>query len=220
MQLVICAEILRPFWVQLFSNIGYSRVYKRYVVLEPVCYLTGYENSIDKCVPIGVSRHDKHPGKTIASFIDSNWGDHLEQWLVPYILDKKFKYILLADNPMSPSQENLVEFRNLLRRKPNVIKKLIGLIHYHIDEPYLSDSDISAMTWLTKEVKLLGAMNQVCIVVSEKEPLSILKSRKIGEEGFIRSLSINLQTGKIDVSGWLFTGEQGIYSSVEIKVKF
>lgn len=220
MQLAINAEVLRPFWVQLFRNIGYSRVYKRHVVLEPVCYLTKHKGSIDECAPINTFEQEKHLGKAIASFIDSNWGDHLEQWLVPYISDEKFRYILLADNPMYPPEESLINFLDFLKRERNVAQKLKGLIHYHIDEPNLSERDILAMTWFTKEVKLLEAKDQICIVVSERDPMDTLSIKKTGERRFIQHLSRKLKVGEIDVSGQLFTGDQRFHSLVKVKINF
>lgn len=96
MQLLLNSKLFRPFWAQLFHNIGYSQEYKRHVIFEPICYLTEYRRSISKCVPIDPIVYDSNSdlGDEVASFIDIERNDNIEQVLVPYIQNKKYKYIL------------------------------------------------------------------------------------------------------------------------------
>lgn len=220
MQLAISSEVLRPFWAQLFQNIGYSREYKRYVIVEPVCYLAEYSRSMCKCVPIDPIIYDEELGTRVASFIDEEHSNHLEQALVPYILNKKYEYILLTDDPIIFSKERLPEFLSYLKQKPQIVRRLRGLVHYHIDEPSLSKSDLEAMTRYTRELKLLGGGNQIGLVISERDPKDTLRIRKSGEEEFIQHLSTKLKMGMIDVVGRLFTGKLGFHLPVEIKINF
>lgn len=216
----IDSKLFEPFWSQLFSNIGYSREYKRHVIVEPICYLVEREGSIEKFVPIDPLVYGQGLGIRVASFIDEESSNHLEQALVPYILNKKYKYILLSDSPVLLTKDRLREFLNYLKRKPHKVKELRGLVHYHIDEPKLSEADIDTMTLFTKEIKSLGGNSQIGIVVSERDPEDTLEISEFGKKGFIDHLSTKLKRGRIDVVGELFTGKPDFHSPVEIRIGF
>jgi hypothetical protein len=218
MQLSISLELLTPFWAQLFRNIGYSIEYRRHVVVEPICYLAEAATSVFKCVPIDPLVFDFDPGPMVASFIDARSDDYVEQALVPYILSEEHTYILITDNPITFSKDRLPEFLNYLRQNPQIARKVRGLIHYHIDEPRLSESDIEAMTRYTHEVRSLGGGNQIGIVLSERDPSDTFEIKKSGERKFIAHLSTKLRMRRIDVIGWAFTGRLNSHSPLEIGI--
>lgn len=222
MQLLLNSELFKPFWAQLFHNIGYSQEYKRHVILEPICYLTEYRRSISKCVPIDPIIYDSNLdlGNEVASFIDVERNDDIEQVLVPYIQNKKYKYILLTDNYLIFPKLRLPGFLNYLKRKPKILERLRILVHYHIDEPRLSKGDLDTMIQYTKEVKSLGGRNQIGMVLSERNPEDTLEIRKSGKKEFIEHLSTKLRMGRIDVVAELFTGKLGFHSPVEIRINF
>jgi len=218
MNFPISSGLLRPFWAQLFRNIGYSVEYKRYIVVEPICYLVECTASTFGCVSIDSLVYDFDLGPNVASFVDAERNDYVEQALVPYILDKKYRYILIADNPITFSKNRLTEFLSYLKQNPQISGKVRGLIHYHIDEPRLSEGDIEAMVLYTKEVKSLGGTNQIGVVLSEKNPEDTLEIKKLGKRKFIEHLSTKLKMRRIDVVGELFTGEPDFHSPLEMKI--
>lgn len=220
MKLAINSTVFKSFWGQLFHNIGYSREYKRYVIVEPVCYLTEYEASIKDCVPIDPIVYGWDLGTGVASFIDENASNHLEQALVPFILDDKYKYILMSDEPLIFAKSRLPEFLNYIKQNRRILKGLRGLVHYHVDEPELSKNDFDTMELYTSEIKLLGGKDQIGIVLSERDPQDTLDIVRLGKEIFVEHMANKLRKQKIDVLGELFTGEKDFHSSVEIRISF
>ncbi len=220
MQVSIRSEVFKPFWAQLYRNIGYSSEYGRYTILEPICFLVDNGRLITKCVPIDpiVYGRNSNIGTDVASFIDHERNDCIEQVLVPYILSEKYKYILLTDNELIFPRSRLPTILNYLKRKPSILKRLTGLVHYHVDEPQLSEGDRNAMTWFTKNMKLMGGRNQIGMVLSETEPEDSLEIRALGKEKFVEHLSTKLGKGKISFSGELFTGKIGAQCPIEIKI--
>jgi hypothetical protein len=186
--------------------------------VEPICYLTESEYGSLASVPIDPIFYDFELGKETASFIDAERNDYVEQALVPYILDWKYKYILIADNPITFSEERLAQFMDYLKGNPQILEKVRGLIHYHADEPELSDADFKAMIQYTKRMKSLGGTNQLGIVLSEKEPEDTLLIRQYGEEEFTKHLFAKLRDGRIDVVGESFTGAPNFHSSLNIEI--
>jgi hypothetical protein len=218
MHLSISTELLRPFWAQLFQNIGYSIQYNRYVIVEPICYLVECASSTLECVPIDPLIHNFDLGSGVASLIDAKRNDDIEQALVPYIQHKKYKYILVGDNPIIFPRNRLLEFLEYLKQNSQILRKVRSLIHYHLDEPRLSEADIETITLYTREVKSLGGTNQVGIVLSEKDPEDSLKIKKSGEKEFVDHMSIKLKMRRIDVIGELFTGRSDFHAPLEIRI--
>ena len=220
MKLAVNSTVFKPFWDQLFHNIGYSREYERYVIVEPVCYLTEYEASIKDCVPIDPIVYGWDLGARVASFIDEQASNHLEQELVPFILDDKYKYILISDGPLIFPKSRLPEFLDYIKRNRRILKGLRGLVHYHVDEPELSKGDFDAMELYTNEIKLLGGKDQIGIVLSERDPQDTLDIVRLGKEVFVEHMAKKLGKQKIDVLAELFSGEKGFHSPVEIEISF
>lgn len=218
MHLSISSELLKPFWAQLFRNIGYSIAYKRYVIVEPICYLAEYSPSTFRCVPVDPLVYDFDLGSGIASFIDAERNDYVEQALVPYIRCKKYEYILIADNPVIFPRNRLTEFLNYLKQNPQVLEKVRGLIHYHVDEPRFSEGDFEAMTQYTNEIKSLGGADQIGVVLSERDPRGTLEIKKSGESKFIEHLSAKLKMRRIDMLGELFTGKPDSHFPLEMRI--
>ena len=219
MQLAISSELFTTFWTQLFQNIGYSRVYKRFVILEPVCYLIGYNNSIHNCVPIDPLVYPWDIGTEVANVLDEERSAHIEQILVPYIMNNKYSYILLSDEPLIFQRQQLPTFILYLQKNPYILKCMKGLIHYHIDEPCHSKADIQTMLQFTSELISLGGNNQIGLIISEQNPNDTLEVKKHGMEPFITHLSTKLKKDKIDIEGLLYTGYRNEISSIDIKIE-
>ena len=167
MNLSLNRDALKPFWAQLFRNIGYSEHYQRYVIVEPLCYLIKDKQEIVQCIPVDPIVYPQVTclGSHIASFIDRNWGDDIEQVL---LLSKKYRLILLTDEESIFERQRLPEILRYLRKSPEMVTNVLGLVHYHFDEPNLSDGDIEAMTEFTKQMKSMGGANQMGLVVRER----------------------------------------------------
>ena len=220
MQVSIKSELFNPFWAQLFQNIGYSKVYNRYVIVEPLCYLTGNNTSFTECISIDsiVYGSASEIGNDVASFIDHERNDDIEQILTPYIRNEKYKYILLTDHECILPKSRLPETLNHLKQNPQILKRVQGLVHYHIDEPNLSEADFSAVTQFTREIKMMGGGNQVGMILSERDPEDTLVTKKLGKKEFGKHLASKLSRGSIDIVGELFTGKEGEHLPVEIRL--
>lgn len=221
MQLSIKPELLNPFWSQLFQNIGFSKVYNRYVILEPLCYLTGDNDSFTECISIDSIVYGKvsEIGNNVAAFIDHEKNDDIEQVLYPYIRNEKYRYILLTDYECIFSKERFPGILHYLKQKPQILEKIWGLVHYHIDEPRLSEADFSANAQFTREVKLMGGRDQIGMILSEREPEDTLEAVKLGKREFVIHLSSKLKRGEIDIVGEVFTGKEGEHFPVQIRLE-
>jgi hypothetical protein len=219
MQVSVRSEIFNPFWAQLFQNIGYSKVYNRYVIVEPLCYLTGNNTSFTDCISIDsiVYGSGSKIGNNVASFVDHERNDDIEQVLTPYIRNEKYRYILLTDHECILPKSRLPETLNHLRQNPRILKRVRGLVHYHIDEPNLSEADFNALSQFTGELKSMGGANQVGMILSDREPVDTLEAKKLGKKEFVKYLFSKLSKGTIDIVGELFTGKEGEHFPVEIR---
>jgi hypothetical protein len=217
MNISLKRDIFKPFWAQLFRNIGYSEHYQRYVIVEPLCYLVEEKQSIIQCVPVDpiVYPQVEYLGSCIASFIDREWDDCLEQVLH---LSKKYKIILLTDEELIFQKQRLPEMLVYLKNNQEIAKKIIGLVHYHFDEPSLSNGDIDAINWFTNELKSIGGKDQIGLVVSERDPSDTLEIIKLGEKTFENHLMAELFNGKIELVGKLFSGKERECFPIEIRL--
>jgi hypothetical protein len=220
MHLSISSGLLKPFWVQLFLNIGYSTAYRRYVIVEPICYLAQDSPSTLKCVPIDplVCGREVNLGNAVASFIDAERNDDIEQALYPYIQREECRYILIGDDPIIFQKGRLRGFQNYLEQHPQTLRKARGLIHYHVDEPRFSEGDVETIALYTKEIKSLGGANQIGVVLSEKDPRDTLEIKKSGERKFVEHLSAKLKMRRIDVVVELFTGKPDSHSPLQMRI--
>jgi hypothetical protein len=182
--------------------------------------LTGNDTSFTKCISIDstIYGNASEIGNNVASFIDHERNDDIEQVLTPYIRNDKYKYILLTDYECILPKSRLPETLNHLKQNPHILKRVRGLVHYHIDEPRFSESDISAITQFTRELKMMGGKNQIGMVLSEKDTEDTLETKKLGKKEFVKHLSSKLKKGMVDIVGELFTGKEEEHFPVEISL--
>lgn len=218
MDISLKTSFFRTFWAQLYRNIGYSEHYNRYVIVEPLCYLVEDKNEIIQCVPIDpiVYPQVEHLGSHIASFIDREWSDCLEQIL---FFSKKYPLILLTDEELIFQKQRFPEMLIYLKNNPEIASTILGVVHYHFDEPRLSRGDIDAINHFTKVLKSMGARDQIGMIISERDPSDTLQIIKLGEKEFEDHLANKLTMGKIDLLGKLFTGKEREYFTVEIMLE-
>ncbi len=167
MDFALSFNVFKPLWTQLYRNIGYSKHYQRFVIVEPLGYLL-QEGQRVRCVPVEPIVYPKVTalGKNIAAYIDQEWGDCLEQVLV---FSKKYNTILLTDEELIFEKQRLPELIDYFKKQLTA-ESVIGLVHYHIEEPELSFSDNEALNYFTTEIKKMSGSNQVGIVVSDDSP--------------------------------------------------
>lgn len=216
MSLTVRKEMLRPFWKQLYRNIGYSEHYQRYVVLEPLCYLAE-ENSSIKCVSVDqiVYPQVEFLGKHIAAYIDREWGDCIEQVLA---FNKKYKVIIATDEELLFEKQRLPELLSYLDKNPDEAKKVLGLVHYHVDEPKFSRGDLDAIGYFAAEMKSKWARDQIGIILSEIDPSDSLTFWLQGDQNFVDHLSAKLAQNEIDIIASSFTGGNMEALPVQIKL--
>lgn len=216
MDVSLSSDAIKPLWIQLFRNIGFSKHYKRYVIVEPLCYLTENNSNIQLASVDQIVYHNvKFLGNQIAAYIDKDWGDDIEQILV---FNKKYNIIIVTDEERLFKKQRLPELLTYLRKRPGIARNVVGLIHYHIDEPKLSCFDIEAIDQFTTEIKLINGLNQNGIVVSEADPRDSLEILKHGSEAFVNHLCTKLKIGEISIGGCLFQGNRIEPDSVSFKL--
>jgi hypothetical protein len=222
--LLITIEKLDAFWIQLYKNIGYSEEYHKSVIVEPICALLGENDSVRALKRLDLLVCKGYRGRHAADFIDRERSEFLEQWLLPYILDEKGRCIVIPNETPS-ERENEDEYppriflRSLLT-KPQKAKVLLGLLHYHVDEPKLSARDARFMRWFAERAKKLGASNQIGMVLSEREPADSLSLRQEASKvEFIKHMRHKLRMGKIDLTANLFDGSETFHPQVRVGVK-
>jgi hypothetical protein len=216
MEFSLKAESLRPLWTQLYRNIGFSMHYQRYVIVEPLCYLID-NNSYIQCVSVDqiVYPQVEFLGKNIATYIDKEWGDSIEQVLV---FNKKHNLIIVTDEELLFQKQRLPELLSYLSKDRQLAQKILGLVHYHVDEPQLSVGDIEAHDYFTSQMKLKGGKDQVGVIVSDNKPNNSLNSIALGEENFTNHMAIRLNQGFISIIGQIFTGKNKESFPVEVKL--
>lgn len=212
------AESLRTLWAQLYLNIGYSKHYQRYVMVEPLCYFFE-QNSIVHCASVDrlVYPQVGSLGKLVADYIDLEWGDCIEQVL---IFDKRHNIIILTDEELIFTKQRLPEFLTYLSKDLKVAQKILGLVHYHVDEPQLSIGDIEAIDYFTAEIKRKGGNDQIGLIVSERNPTDTLNSLLHGQNNFENHISSKLRKGSIDVVGRSFNGKNRASLPIEVTLTF
>ena len=216
MDISLSIDTFEPFWAQLHRNMGYSKHYQRFVIVEPLSFLIKEENKI-RCVPVEPIAYPQvtNLGENIAAYIDHEWGDCIEQVLV---FSKKYNTILLTDEELIFEKQRIPEMLSYFKEHPKIAKQVLGLVHYHIDEPELSYADIEAINYFTTEIKKLGGSNQVGIVVSEADPQDTLNAYETGKN-LEPLLSSKLKERKISLSGCFFSGDQKKPVPLEIKLE-
>jgi len=220
--LTVPLRALDVLWAQLYKNIGYSTEYERFVVVEPVCVLLGEAGSLKTLRVLDPLVCRGYRGRHAAEFIDQRRSEFLEQWLVPYIQDRQYSYILL---PVEfPSEEGDVNYpaRTILRslgRERNVAGHVLGLLHYHVNEPRLSSQDLGFMTWFARPALESGAPKQIGLVVSERDPTDSFSQRQSGSKAvFIEHMRRKLLLGGVDLDARQFDGSNNHHPRVAITI--
>jgi hypothetical protein len=216
MDISLSIDTFEPFWVQLHRNMGYSKHYQRFVIVEPLSFLIKEEHKI-KCVPVEpiVYPQVTNLGENIAAYIDHEWGDCIEQVLV---FSKKYNTILLTDEELIFQKQRIPEMLIYLKEHPKIAERVLGLVHYHIDEPKLSHADIEAINYFTTEIKSMGGSNQMGIVVSEANPQDTLNAYEAGKS-LGTFLSSKLKERQISLSGCFFSGYKEKPVPLDIKLE-
>jgi len=200
-------HISKKFMISLFSNIftntARSDFYKKYVFVEPVLYIKLNESIITDCVCIAKSALGiDHLGRKVAKIVDSEASEHIEQGM---IIEKD--YILICDNPILFPHDRLGNLLSFLEKNKEVVQEICGIIHYHINEPDLNANDVAAMKRFTSEMAKLGKSSQLGLVISQDDPTENFRYLDNKDE-FINHLFSELNSNRIQFSGYLFSGEQ------------
>ena len=220
-ELCIDRSLLRDFFQQLYDNIGFSRYYNRFIVIEPLCFLKVKRTKVYRIVPIDGLAFEPCIGKVLASYIDSIAPDEqIEQSFLPYIHYSSSKYILLSeDRHLKPiSRECLALFLSHLKKHPNMISRTMGFAHYHINETELSQEDRSVHIRLSKEFELMGSESLMGLVISEDDPSDSLPLIHLGKAVFVNHMSMKLKNQSIRITGEVFTQQNKHGVPLNIKI--
>lgn len=201
---MISQKFLDNLFKDLYTHIGWSNFYNRFVLVEPIWYIKSDRDILVDCVCIDDIIYDfKKPfGEVAAEIIDEEASGFIEQAL---IMEKN--YIFLCDNSIFFPYNRVEKFINYLRDNKDLVQEVNGLIHYHINEKELNESDIETLRHFSNEIRNLSNNEQLGMVISQTNPTK--NFQLLEQDKFISNLSDELKKGEIFFTGKLFA-EDGI----------
>lgn len=205
----ISKKFLGNLFKDLLTHIGWSNFYNRFVLVEPIWYIKSNGDILFDCVCIDDIIYDfKKPfGKVAAEIIDEESSEFIEQAL---IMEKN--YIFLCDNLIFFPYNRIEKFIDYLRNNKDKAQEVDGLIHYHINEKELNESDIGTLRHFSNEIHNLSNNEQLGMVFSQTNPTK--NFQLLEQDKFISNLFDELKNGEIFFTGKLFA-EDGI-SDIEL----
>lgn len=207
-EVMITSSFLERFFSHIFSHIGWSKFYKRHIIVEPVCYIERVGNKLMGCCSIDELIYKSNSvGKITSEIIDIESSDFIEQAMVHDLLEKK-EYVLICDNPILFPYERIPKFIECLKVDYKIVPKVAGIVHYHIDERALNENDVKTLQYFTKRIIEMGGRSQIGLVISQQDPTASFKLLSAGESEFIRFLFDEVRDNKITVSGKMFFQER------------
>lgn len=214
LRIVLDKILLNKFGRRLYENIGYSHHYLRHVIVEPVLLLQEKSGKIKAMTSVEEFKSQKNLGKHVAEFLDSAWGNDIDQTLLPYILTKEYSYIILSeDKRIAPiAKSKIVSFLERVKQNSQLIRDVCGIAHYHIDEPDFSAEDEKTLTNFSRVLISLGGRSQLGLLFSERNPADSLSLLDKGKDRFVRHYVQKVADGGITVKAKLF-GERSAESS-------
>ncbi len=202
MNIILERQFLKSFYEALFSSIGYCRFYQKYVVVEPIC-MFDIKNDI-ACNLIDLTKKlykIDNIGQHVAAVIDEEAGGYIEQAFVLFS-----DFIFICDNPILFPNNRLRDLYNFLSKKPCTLEGFNGLIHYHIDQPYLNHEDMSAMRWFLNRMKPLNKKKLLSLVMSQIDLKSAFERKRSSDpKSFSDFMFSSLENGKIKINGAAFS---------------
>lgn len=219
MRIVLEKSLLNEFGRRLYENIGYSHHYLRYVIVEPVVLLQKKGGKLKALTSVEEFKSQKNLGNQVAEFLDSEWGNDIDQILLPYILHKECPYILLSeDRRIAPiAKSRILNFLERVGQDTGLIRSVYGIAHYHIDEPDFSPQDQNTLTMFSRGLISLGGRSQLGLLFSEKDPRDSLSLLQNGKDKFVRHYLQKVADGDTIIRAKLFGGrsvETSIYEVV------
>jgi len=207
-RIAISKGFLRDFFSILFHHIGYSQHYKRYVIVEPVCVITCIDGRVTSCKSVDALVDNYYDiGSLAASEIDRECGDRIEQVFISDLRQQK-DYISYGDNPIIFPYERLPRLIKFLQENMDLLPTVSGLIHYHVNEPWLSEGDLKTLAKYSQTIIGMGGQRQLGLVLSEEDPSDSIKMTPLRKKDYIELMIRKCKTGTVRIIGAIFADEQ------------
>lgn len=194
-------NLLNILFRDIYSHIGWSDFYKKYILVEPIWYIKTEVNTITDfiCIDELIYNFKDSFGKIIAENIDNEASEFIEQALI-----KENNYLFICDNPVLFPHDRLKDFNKYLIVHKDEFAGMGGLIHYHIDETNLNENDINALSQFFIDVHEIGEKYEhLGMVISQKrltENHSILEN----ENNYVSYMLNEFKNNNISLSAKLF----------------
>lgn len=197
-------RFLSDLFVGLYSHMSKSFYYEKYVIVEPVFYINLKGNVLKRAIGLEkVLYNSQNFGEEVARMLDSAATEHIQQQII-----MENQYILICDNPLIGPKNRVKDFLKFLTNNRKYIKRTDGLIHYHINEPNLSYSDIQSLKQFSKRMIELGGRPQLGLVISQPDPIKNFEFvNHNNKDVFISYMFSQFEEGNIHLSGAQFAQE-------------
>lgn len=194
-------NLLYILFKDLYSHIGWSDFYKKYILVEPIWYIKKEGNTITDfiCLDELIYNFKDSFGKIIAENIDEEASEFIEQAFI-----KENNLFFICDNPILFPNDRLKDFSKYLQVHKNELSGIDGIIHYHINEKELNEEDINVLSkFFTNILKIDNKNNYLGMVISQKkmtENNSILENKN----NYIIYMINEFKNNNISLSAKLF----------------
>lgn len=187
------------------------------MVVEPVAALFGGGTSVSSLEMLDPLVCAGERGTHAAQYFDEGIDSDREQFIGP-----RLEYTLLSSEHPPRDWEDpapLSLFLDKLKGDPRLALRLLGVVHYHADDPFLGPRDFSAMTLFAAGVRDLSGPSQVGMVLSDSRPLDSFTLRMaVSRDEFVRHMRQKVGSGQLDVTANLFDGMETLPPPVRVEL--
>lgn len=197
MNLMVKRHFLGSFFEMLFNSIGYSDFYDKYVIVEPIGLFRIDGSEIKELFDLSQLLYDiNRLGDRVATVIDMEAGGFIEQ---AFTLWEHF--IFICDSPVLFPHNRTLDLIAYLKENRDKIGLFDGVVHYHIDQPFLNCYDIEATKWILKEISRYGKTELVSLVISQNGFKNTIEKIEHGLDSFKNHMFSEYYAGNIIVAG-------------------
>lgn len=170
-------NLLNILFRDLYSHIGWSKFYNKYVLVEPIWSIIIKENIITNfiCIDDLIYNFKESFGQVIAENIDNEASEYIEQAFI-----RENGLLFICDNPILFPYNRLKDYYDYLILHKDELCDIGGLIHYHINEKELNEEDINALRhFFTKFNEIKNQNQNLGMIISQiklPEDINIFKN--------------------------------------------
>jgi len=198
-------NLLNVLFSDLFSHIGWSNFYKKYVLVEPIWYIKNEEDIITDfiCIDDLIYNFNDSFGKIIANIIDENASEFIEQAFI-----EENKNIFICDNPILFPHDRVKDFHNYFLIHKDEISQIGGLIHFHLNEKDLNEQDIKVLSNFFADIAKINAENNYLGMIISQKNLTGNNNILENENNYINYSIHQFNENNISLSGKLFQTDE------------